>query len=135
VNRLAQLNQLGPGRIIQVHLFQELVGYSLQCILGPNLLTEQHMNHALSVRVLDHKQHCKMSTPNTSLVIKTNNLIDTLWNTLDNLFNGMMIMTTEEESAELPAPDQPSNRNGHHNSRHEMCVLQLRIISIDSDRH
>jgi len=85
------------------------------------------MNHdqKLSMRILNHKQHCKISTPDTRLVcvnIKTNNLVDTLWKTLDNLFVGMMIMTTEEESAELPAPDQASNRSGKHYSRHEMCV-------------
>ena len=41
-------------------------------------------------------------------------------------------MSTEEESAELPAPDQASNKNGNPCSRQEYaCVLQLRIINID----
>ncbi len=100
MNRLAQLNQLGPSRIIQVHLFQELVGYSLQCVLGPNLLTEQHEIHDenLSVRVLKHEQHCKVTTPDTRLVcinIESNNLC----HALGHLFVGLMVMTNEEESA------------------------------------
>ncbi len=37
VDRLTKLNKLCPGRIIQVHFFQELVGHSLQRILGPDL--------------------------------------------------------------------------------------------------
>ena len=58
MNRLTQLNQLGPGGVIQVHLLQELVGHSLQCILGPYLFTaEQSSSHDHARQRSDHKPH------------------------------------------------------------------------------
>lgn len=58
MNRLTQLNQLGPGGVVQVHLLQEFVGHSLQCILGPHLFTaEQSSSHDHARQGSGHKQH------------------------------------------------------------------------------
>ena len=54
VYRLAKLNKLAPGGILQIHLLQKLVGYCFQSIFRPHL----HSNQNLDAVVI---QACKAS--------------------------------------------------------------------------